>query len=219
MNMIYKKLLNIQTELKAPKSQYNSFGKYSYRSCEDILEALKPLLKEYDAVVTISDEVVNIGDRFYIKAVVSFIDLETGEVLKNTAFAREEENKKGCDASQVSGATSSYARKYALNGLFGIDDNKDSDSTNKHGKEDSTPSKKTTPKKEESKLTPRQLQEVEIKDLCRDLVAKHGAEIKDKCISILKEFEPIKGLTKDMTDEQVASALEKIKNLKLEVEK
>lgn len=214
-----EKLLNIQVELKAEKGQYNSFGKYSYRSCEDILEALKPHLAKEKAIVKLEDKVIQVGDRYYIEATASIYDVESDEVIHNTASAREEENKKGMDASQVSGATSSYARKYALNGLFGIDDNKDSDSTNKHGKEDSTPSKKTTPKKEEPKLTPRQLQEVEIKDLCRDLVAKHGAEVKDKCINILKEFEPNKGLTKDMTDEQVVSALEKIKNLKSEVEK
>lgn len=130
MNVL-EKLLKVQTELNAPKNQYNAFGKYKYRSCEDILEALKPLLKEVNAVVLVQDELEKIGDRYYIKATAQFIDCESGELKSNTAFAREEEVKKGMDASQVTGSTSSYARKYALNGLFCIDDVKDSDTTNK----------------------------------------------------------------------------------------
>lgn len=128
---IYTKLLNIQTKLKAPKGQYNSFGKYSYRSCEDILEALKPLLKEENAIVMLRDEVKQIGERFYVAATADFIDVDKGDVLSTTAFAREEEDKKGMDGSQVTGASSSYARKYALNGLFAIDDSQDSDITNR----------------------------------------------------------------------------------------
>lgn len=124
---VYEKLLAIQSSLKAPKSQYNLFGKYRYRNCEDILEALKPLLKEAGAVVYISDELVFIGERYYIKAVVILTDIETKETITGTAYAREDEEKKGMDGSQVTGASSSYARKYALNGLFGIDDTKDSD--------------------------------------------------------------------------------------------
>ena len=131
---VYLKLVKVQSELKAPKSQYNSFGKYSYRNCEDILEALKPILNEVKAIVNISDEVVLIGDRYYIKATVKFIDAETGEMVEASAMAREEETKKGMDASQLTGSTSSYARKYALNGLFAIDDTKDSDTTNTHNK-------------------------------------------------------------------------------------
>ena len=135
MNNVYLKLVKVQNELKAPKSQYNSFGKYSYRNCEDILEALKPLLNEVKAIVNISDEIVLIGERYYVKATVKFIDAETGEVVEASAMAREEETKKGMDASQLTGSTSSYARKYALNGLFAIDDTKDADTTNTHGKE------------------------------------------------------------------------------------
>ena len=127
---VYEKLIAIQSELKAPKSQYNSFGKYSYRNCEDILEALKPLLKEHKSTIYISDEIVTVLERFYVKATVTFIDAETGESITNTAYAREEESKKGMDGSQVTGASSSYARKYALNGMFAIDDTKDSDFTN-----------------------------------------------------------------------------------------
>lgn len=134
---VYLKLVKVQSELRAPKSQYNNFGKYAYRNCEDILEALKPLLNEVKALVNISDEVVLIGERYYIKATVKFIDAETGEVVEASAMAREEETKKGMDASQLTGSTSSYARKYALNGLFAIDDTKDSDSTNTHDKGES----------------------------------------------------------------------------------
>ena len=127
---VYEKLIAIQSELKAPKSQYNNFGKYAYRNCEDILESLKPLLKEHKSTIYISDEIVTVLERFYVKATVTFIDAETGEKIINTAYAREEENKKGMDGSQVTGASSSYARKYALNGMFAIDDTKDSDFTN-----------------------------------------------------------------------------------------
>lgn len=137
---IYEKLLNIQTELKVPKNQYNSFGKYNYRSCEDILEGLKPLLTKYKATLIIDDEIVQIGDRYYVKATATLIDIEgEGNLIKgreyisSTAFAREDEKKTGMDLSQLTGSTSSYARKYALNGLFAIDDTKDSDATNKHG--------------------------------------------------------------------------------------
>ena len=135
---VYKKLIEVQTKLKAPKNQYNSFGKYSYRNCEDILEALKPILKEVGATIIISDEVVSVNERYYVKATVKFIDTETGDMVEASANAREEDNKKGMDSSQLTGSTSSYARKYALNGLFAIDDTKDSDFTNTHDKEKKT---------------------------------------------------------------------------------
>ena len=125
---IYEKLAAIQQELIAPKNQFNKFGNYSYRSCEDILEGLKPCLKKVNAAVKISDEILQIGDRYYIKATANLIDCESGESISNTALAREEDSKKGMDSSQLTGSTSSYARKYALNGLFCIDDVKDADS-------------------------------------------------------------------------------------------
>lgn len=131
---IYAKLTEIQVKLNAPKGQYNKFGNYSYRSCEDILEALKPLLNEQKLCLFISDEIVQIGERYYLKATVTLADIESDNVLTFTGFAREEESKKGMDGSQVTGASSSYARKYALNGAFNIDDNKDSDATNQHDK-------------------------------------------------------------------------------------
>ncbi|MDD3746969.1 MAG: ERF family protein [Anaerostipes sp.] len=125
---IQEKLLVIQTKLNAPKNQYNKFGNYNYRNCEDILEALKPLLEEVKASVVITDEISQVGERFYIKATVNFIDIETDKTIAAQAFAREAVSKKGMDESQITGATSSYARKYALNGLFLIDDTKDADS-------------------------------------------------------------------------------------------
>lgn len=122
---IYRKIVAIQSELKAPKGQYNSFGKYNYRSCEDILEGVKPLLTKHGLVLTIQDSIDLIGDRFYVKATATITDGK--EELSTSAYARESLDKKGMDASQVTGATSSYARKYALNGLLAIDDTKDAD--------------------------------------------------------------------------------------------
>ena len=127
---IHEKLQRVQSDLKAPKNQYNKFGGYNYRNCEDIQEAVKPLLKAVKAALVVGDELVLIGDRYYIKATARFIDCESGETVENTAYAREEQEKKGMDVSQVTGSTSSYARKYALNGLFCIDDVKDADNQN-----------------------------------------------------------------------------------------
>ena len=125
--MLYGRLLRVQRDLKAPKNQYNSFGKYRYRSCEDILEGVKPILQEYGCAIVLSDTIEQIGDRFYVKATATFYDCETGESVSNTAYARESDDKKGMDASQITGTASSYARKYALNGLLLIDDTKDAD--------------------------------------------------------------------------------------------
>ena len=126
---VYKKLIKVQTELKAPKNQRNTFGNYNYRSAEDILEALKPVLAAHEATVFISDKVVvKENNCAYIEATATFVDIETGESISTTAFAREAENKKGMDPSQITGSASSYARKYALNGLFLIDDAVDPDS-------------------------------------------------------------------------------------------
>lgn len=142
---IYEKLLKAQVELKAPKGQYNSFGKYKYRSCEDILEALKPVLDKLKLTLFISDEIVEVGGSYkvskkdetvesegrkYIKATITLVNIEKpDEIIKTSALAREEETKKGQDGSQITGTSSSYARKYALNGLFLIDDTKDNDTS------------------------------------------------------------------------------------------
>ena len=128
---IQKRLRYIQSELKAPKKQFNAFAKFSYRSCENILEAVKPILKEYRTILVLSDEIVTLGERFYVKATAIITNIDDDDSITVTAFAREEESKKGMDGSQITGAASSYARKYALNGLFGIDDSKDSDTINK----------------------------------------------------------------------------------------
>lgn len=143
---IYEKLFNVQQSLVAPKDQFNGFGKYKYRSCENILEALKPLLKENNLVLLLTDEVKYIGNRVYVEATAILFDTENGERISSTASAREEESKKGMDASQVTGASSSYARKYALSGLFAIDDNKDSDATNQGDKTSTSDSEHKTSK-------------------------------------------------------------------------
>lgn len=131
MNMtLSEKLAAVQAELKAPKGQFNGFGKYNYRSCEDILEAVKPLLAKYKALIVLNDDIVLVGDRYYIAATATFYDIESDGSIEAKAYAREDKTKKGMDEAQITGSTSSYARKYALGGLLAIDDTKDSDSTN-----------------------------------------------------------------------------------------
>ena len=147
-----KELINIQSELKAPKSQYNSFGKYQYRNAEDILEAVKPLLKKNNCHLTITEEIILIGDRYYVKATA---EITNGtEVVVTSALAREEESKKGMDSAQLTGATSSYARKYALNGLFCIDDTKDSDYNNQGDKGGQESAKQVSAPTKEVKQAP-----------------------------------------------------------------
>ena len=137
-------IVKIQAELKAPKNQRNKFGNYNYRSAEDIIEAVKPILHKYGSWLNISDEIVEVGGRVYVKAVATItqVNNHNGEVTmvshSATGFAREEETKKGMDGAQITGAASSYARKYALNGLLAIDDTKDADATNKHEAEEPT---------------------------------------------------------------------------------
>lgn len=142
------KLLLIQAALKCPKNQKNSFGGYNYRSCEDILEAVKPLLYETQTTLVISDNIVEVWGRVYVEATATLRDAESGEVIEqNVAYARESEAKKWMDESQITGSSSSYARKYALNGLFLLDDVKDADATNTHWKETKA-TKKSEPKEE-----------------------------------------------------------------------
>lgn len=145
MEKIHAKLNAIQSALKAPKSQYNEFGKYKYRKAEDILESVKPLLKENGCTLTCTDDLQLIGDRYYIRATATITCSEDGSSVSTTAFAREEEEKKGMDGSQVTGASSSYARKYALNGLLCIDDTADSDTTNVGETKERKPSRKAAP--------------------------------------------------------------------------
>lgn len=181
---VYEKLLSVQNMLKAPKSQYNAFGKYNYRNCEDILEAVKPLCQEVKALVYLTDNIVMIGERYYVQATATFIDVENGGTVCAMAYAREEETKKGMDGSQVTGASSSYARKYALNGLFDIDDTKDSDTTNTHGKDNDAP-KQNKPK------SPRQL--------LIDRLIEKGID--------LNAYATEKGLTKDTSEETYKTLL------------
>ena len=173
MKTLIEKIARVQSSLKAPKSQYNKFGGYSYRSCEDILEGVKPLLAENGLILMISDEIEMVGNRYYVKATAIISDGE--HELRNTAMAREEETKKGMDASQITGAASSYARKYALNGLLCIDDTKDADAgdnrepQNKEPKKDN-PSKPELPKQDTEKNDEIVRKKVEE---CKASIAKH----------------------------------------------
>lgn len=168
---IYQKLRKVQTELKAPKGQYNSFGKYAYRSCEDILEALKPLLDREQLVLILSDSMEVVGDRVYVKATATLTNAEDeSQVITTSAFAREEESKKGMDGSQVTGASSSYARKYCLNGLFNIDDNKDSDATNT-GDSTASATVEMATKEQVAKL-----EELQLRNWCK---TKKGKELEE----------------------------------------
>lgn len=194
-NNIYRKLSEIQVKLKATKDLYNSFGRYSYRSAESILEAMKPLLDEYKVALVINDDIVMIGERYYVKATARLIDGETGEYVEATAFAREDESKKGQDLSQLTGSTSSYARKYAMNGLLAIDDNKDSDDLNKHGKEDI-----------KVNMTPSGLTEAQLKRLFA-IANKAGVSKATVEAQIKKEF---KCEPKNMTKEQYQNICERL---------
>lgn len=151
---VLEKLMQVQSELKAPKGQYNSFGNYKYRSCEDILEALKPILVAHKCTVTLTDTVEQIGDRYYIKATARITDTEGGDSEQNTAFAREDADKRGMDVSQITGTASSYARKYALNGLFLIDDTKDADTDAYH--EQTHPQRENPHRKNPQQTNPQQ---------------------------------------------------------------
>ena len=143
--LIRSKLQGIQSSLKAPKGQTNKFGGYAYRSAEDILTAVKPLLDEWNCTLVITDDVVEVGGRVYVKAAAVLADTEGEYTIQANGFAREAETRKGMDDSQITGSASSYARKYALNGLFAIEDTKDADDTNDHGKKPITQTKKTSP--------------------------------------------------------------------------
>lgn len=152
---IYEKLINIQKELKAPKSNYNDFGKYNYRSCEDILEAVKPICLKYRAVLILSDNIVNVGTSNYVEATAILVNIDSPiETISNKAEARESIDKKGMDDSQITGTASSYARKYALNGLFNIDDTKDADTNEYHNQ--ITGNKKTNKNKDTLYITEEQ---------------------------------------------------------------
>jgi len=196
---IWGKLAEVQKVLDAPKNQYNSFGKYKYRSCEDILAATKPLCIEKGLVLTLNDEVVIIGDRYYVEATATVIEIETGDSYCVKAKAREPQDKKGCDSSQITGASSSYARKYALNGMFCIEDNKDADSMDNRTK---APQKAN--KAPEKSIQSNQLQRINI--LISELgVDTRIAEQKEKIYKWLG----IKSL-KSITESQANSIINKL---------
>lgn len=202
---VYEKLLDVQSKLKAPKSQYNKFGGYYYRNCEDILEAVKPLCKDANVVVYLTDELVMIGNRYYVKATAHFVDLESDQKLFSTAYAREEESKKGMDGSQVTGASSSYARKYALNGLFDIDDTKDSDTTN-NGQDDN----KQNTNKQTSGANNEQNLFTEINAAISDYSKQSGLENKGIVAHIEKSIG--KKLDRSMPQGELKNVLEMIKS-------
>ena len=185
---IYEKLLNIQTTLKAPKGQFNKFGNYKYRNCEDILESLKPLLFDNKVVVLINDDIVAVNDRIYIKTTVTLKDTESEEKIETTAFAREEETKKGMDSSQITGSASSYARKYALNAMFAIDDTKDSDTTNQ-GTNNQKENRNTQSQKKDYK----NMTEKEKIDTCIKFISANRNEYNDLIESMVngKEIDKI----------------------------
>lgn len=177
---IYEKLSAIQAELKAPKNQHNSFGNYNYRSCEDILEVVKPICRKNRTVLILSDELVNVGERYYVRANAQLQDLDEAQFISVYAYAREEESKKGMDGSQVTGASSSYARKYALNGLFNIDDTKDSDFTNTGSSEpqrkESTPTRAEYPARQ---AAPTSAPDGSFQPLCKDCGTPIDANVHD----------------------------------------
>ena len=182
MGQIYAKLLNIQNELKAPKSQYNSFGKYNYRNCEDILEAVKPICKKYSATLLLSDKIVAINDRYYVEATATLVDATDGEKIEVTASARESQDKKGMDDAQITGATSSYARKYALNGLFNIDDTKDVDTDEYKNQQSRGQKKEVEPKK----ITKATLKDIEV--LATEFAKARGKELIDVYNALQEKF-------------------------------
>lgn len=195
---VYQKLMKVQSTLKAPKGQYNSFGKYHYRSCEDILEGVKPILSEVGATITLSDNIEVIGDRVYVKAIALFRDADTGESIENVAYAREESEKKGMDGAQVTGASSSYARKYCLNGLLLIDDTKDAD-TDENQNERNAKAKKQVDAKPEPQP---------ISDKDKEILRK---TVEDKGYTVEQIFP--KGID-GLTAEQYAKAMTQLKGMK-----
>lgn len=195
---VYVKLANVQSQLFVPKGQKNAFGNYNYRSCEDILKVVKPICEENKCVLYISNNLVNIGDKNYVEAEVTFVDLETGEQVVSIAHAREEDSKKGMDGSQITGSSSSYARKYALAGLFCIDNEKDSDATNTHGKD----AKEVKEIKEDVKKTA-EIEALTIAPVKAQALIKK-CEAEGVSVSKLCELHKIKGVT-ELTEKQYRS--------------
>ena len=197
---IHDKLMKIQIELKAPKNLYNSFGKYHYRNAEGIQEALKPMEKAYGVTTTLSDEMVEVGGRVYVKATATITDVGTGEAISVTAYAREARDKKGMDDAQVTGATSSYARKYALNGLFLLDDTKDVDSEEYQSTSTQTGNRDTS----KQAVSPVPDNEPDYRSLLREFIKDTGLDG--------KEIAKLCGLTPNSTNAEWKAALDYAKD-------
>lgn len=193
--ILKEKLKNVQQELKAPKDLINRFGGFNYRSAESILENVKPLLNKYGLILTISDEIVNIGARYYVKATARIESVNDSDIIISTAYAREPETKKGMDDSQITGATSSYARKYALNGLFAIDDNKDADSY-EPPKENEKPNSQPTP--------PTSKVDDELKNSLLTKLSARGVDLSAMCKYYKRNF------VQQLTLEELEDALKRI---------
>lgn len=213
---ILASLLAVQRDLKCNKNQFNSFGKYKYRSCEDIVEAVKPLLNDNGLILTMSDEVVEVGGRVYIKATATVTDIVNGDKIEVTAMAREPEEKKGMDTSQITGTASSYARKYALNGLFAIDDTKDAD-TDAFTMQGAQNGAQATEKKNKDKSTNGNNKTVyDANDAVRKAnISKLNAEIKrlgakPEDVKNLAEFNFKKKSVNDMSDTEICVLTENL---------
>lgn len=208
---VYEKLLKIQMELNAPRSRYNKFGNYNYRSCEDILEGVKPLLNKFKATLFLTDDIVQMGERIYVKATATFVDLEDGSNIMNTAYAREPLVAKGSSDSQITGATSSYARKYALNGLFCIDDSVDDDTTQVETSDADRKKLEEEKKKTDAEATAKQ--KAQIKEV---IASEKEAQKTDE----QKNQEMIDSVDKDLVPQaNVLISAEQIKKIKAEMER
>ena len=221
---IYVNLMNVQKSLKCKKSQYNSFGKYHYRSCEDIVEAVKPLLAENGLVLTMSDEIISVADRVYVKATCRVTDVATGDCIETTAMAREAAQKKGADDSQITGMASSYARKYGLNGLFAIDDTKDADTEQYHQTAQNAPqatrtAKPTTSTKAPAKAPQNANDEARVKAMkaLSDEIQRIGCTGQE--VSALAGAHIGKISTKDMTTEEIQTVTKSLESWVFELTK
>jgi hypothetical protein len=221
---IYAALQAVQRELKAPKSQTNKFGGYKYRSCEDIVEAVKPLLNDNGLILTMSDEIVNVADRVYVKATCRVTDVATGDCIETTAMARESSQKKGMDDSQITGTASSYARKYGLNGLFAIDDTKDADTNEYHQTSQNRPqatqkAKPTTSTKAPAKPTQRANDEARNKAVKALSAEMERMGVTGQEVSAIAGAHIGKVSTKDMTTEEIQTVAKNLETWIFEITK
>ena len=203
MTPIHVKLMQIQTEVKAPKNLYNSFGKYKYRNAEGICEAVKPYLAKYNCSLTLSDDIIVVGDRIYVKATACLVDCDAGTSVQTTAMARESVEKKGMDESQITGTASSYARKYALNGLFLLDDTKDADTDEYHNQTNGKQSE--SDKAESLDNTYEDISKMKIAKIKVDIIKKKCADEGIPEEKVLKLYKIAK--FEDMTEKAFGNAM------------